>query len=196
MFAYAIFWNIMFVLIGICAYLADWKYGTRLRARWHNLTHSESERISAEDSAGFIYKRPIKQKLLIAALICLVQSVASVKYAPVNALFELLTSPIEIMMVLLGFYLAPGAYQRWGKRDHLFEWAEGVGSGKFSFRQWLQELIGGLPFIKKRSPKNAEPPPKAAEQAETVSPQPPPTEPEKSPSDLIRDFAERHGGRR
>ncbi|MFZ2881856.1 MAG: hypothetical protein WA019_02160, partial [Candidatus Moraniibacteriota bacterium] len=133
MTAYGIFMAIVLFKVGILTFIADWKYGSKLCRWWHNLCHSEENQISEDKADGFIYKRPINKKILAAFIIYIMQAVISLKYAPVNLLFELLGLPVGILMIMLGFSLAPWAYQRWTKRSDLFEWADDVSEGRVKF---------------------------------------------------------------
>lgn len=163
MSAYGIFLAIILIPVGIITFIADWKYGSRLRRWWHNLTHSEENQISEDKADGFIYKRPINKKILMAFIIYIVQAVISLKYAPVNVLFELLGLPIGITMIIIGFSLAPWAYQRWTKRADLFEWADDISDGrvKFSLADWFKELIEGFRSLFKKWKPKAQPEPQA-----------------------------------
>jgi len=194
MVAYEIFSSIIFIAIGIGVYIVDWEYGSRFRAWWHNLTHSDEEQISAEETEGFIHKQPTKRKLFAAVIICLLQSIASVRYGPVNALFELLTVPLEIVAIIVGFYLAPGAYRHWTKRDDLFEWVEEVEGGKYNLWQRLcGGLVGGLSFFKKRPPETVKSPDGVAPADKAGQPEVDQETPGKTPDDIFREYSERHG---
>ena len=111
---YAIFWIIIFLVLGVKWYVLDRTFGVKLYRFCYKLTHEHP--LPPDDERGFIFRQTTKRKLFMATLVSTLQSALALLYSDVNPLLELFMWGFEVPVTLFGFYSAPYIYKWWTKK--------------------------------------------------------------------------------
>ena len=133
-------WSCVFVLVGAFLYNADSYYGTSWYRSWYNATHGES--LPENTRKGFIVGRSSRSRFILATTAVLLKVAATILIAGgLHPLYEFLMWPVEVISLVLGFYLGPFVYEQWMKKDKAFAYLDKVESGEVNVTRDLKEGV-------------------------------------------------------
>ena len=134
----------LYLLVGIKVYIVDRLAGVKLQRKKYDLTHDEP--LAPEDEFGFIHNRRSGVKFTWAAIVATLTSIFLVAVVGTNPLVEIFTWFFDTLMVWLGFFLGPWAYQLWKGRNVAIEKLDEIQAAAHS-GELKQELVEGAAAV-------------------------------------------------
>jgi hypothetical protein len=122
------FWSVLgfLLVVGAILYVLDRFAGTAIKRFFWALTHDKRTRMPDHLRTGFIFGQHIRTRAKVAAFIALGETALSITFGNVNPFLEIITSIIDIPVLLAGFYLGPILLRLLGVADAVLERVEDV----------------------------------------------------------------------
>ena len=186
MISYGFVSMILAVLLeGAILYVLDRHAGVGIYRWWHDITHKN--RLPVSEDRGFIYQRKANAKFTFAIVVTLIQNALLIWRAGTNPLAAAISIPVEVVALLIGFYLGPFLNRLWERRRPVLDVVDRIESGETTVAGEARKVVESIRHH--NEPELIEIAPlKTGEVQKEPAPK---TEPEPDPRELIRKFTQR-----
>lgn len=127
---------IFLVVMGAILYVADRKFGPGIK----NFFRKRSGGVRTEQ--GFIYGRHARARMNVALLIAAIETLSAIVIGHYNPFYELLNSVVDIVALMVGFYLGPILDRALGHVDTALDAAERLEERIESGQSTLRTEVG------------------------------------------------------
>ncbi|MBI2056204.1 MAG: hypothetical protein HYT37_02395 [Candidatus Sungbacteria bacterium] len=140
MISYGFFTAIIIAfLVGGFACLIDMHLGAWLRRGVYNYTHKDA--LIDSDESGYIYRRNANIRFGWAIALVLLTHWCLIHYAIINIPISVISIPLELAAIMIGFYAGPFLNKIWERRKPLLDTIDKMDSGETDVKKEVRKVV-------------------------------------------------------